>query len=442
MPVHLLLVLVLLLLLLAGALAAPAAAESGGYATGLAAWRAADGGFGAWELAGTALAADGTLRLDPQTAAAGNDPYPAGSYHGRSFYNGGAFIAGEATSPVVEAGFGFFEAIPSWNADTPPGTWIEVQLRARVGERWTRWYNLGVWAADASTIQRHSVSGQADADGSVATDTLVLSGSQPGATALQLRLRLFSEAPDVSPGVRSAAVAFSMPKGQARRPEPTHPRLWDRILDVPACSQMVYRDGGSVWCSPTSVSMVLGYWQGGDSACEPRVRAAVAGVYDWVYKGHGNWPFNTAYAATQGMEAYVARFSRLTEVEEWVATGVPVIASLSWGIGGLAGAPAPASDGHLVVVVGFDAHGNPVVNDPAGPRNDGVQRTYNRAQFEGRWLEGSGGTVYLIYPPDRPVPQLVHGTQPAAEPQGRALEAATPRPPVRLRVPLLPLYLR
>ena len=29
------------------------------------------------------------------------------------------------------------------------------------------------------------------------------------------------------------------------------------------------------------------------------MRAAVAGVYDWHYDGHGNWPFNTAYAATQ-----------------------------------------------------------------------------------------------------------------------------------------------
>ena len=68
---------------------------------------------------------------------------------------------------------------------------------------------------------------------------------------------------------------------------------------------MVYPDGGEVWCSPTSTSMVLAYWAGDTGPCEPRVRAAVEGVYDWVYDGHGNWPFNTAYAATAGPGGHV-----------------------------------------------------------------------------------------------------------------------------------------
>src|SRR5688500_2602762 len=114
------------------------------YQTGFARWRAADHGFDTWQPFGVALAADGTLRLDPATAIPGSDLYPPDGYHGRSFYNGGSFIVGEALGPVVLAGFGYAEAIASWNADTPPGTWIETQLRARIGERWTSWYSLGV----------------------------------------------------------------------------------------------------------------------------------------------------------------------------------------------------------------------------------------------------------------------------------------------------------
>ena len=38
---------------------------------------------------------------------------------------------------------------------------------------------------------------------------------------------------------------------------------------------MIYPDGGSVWCSPTSLSMVLSYWDGYTGPREPRVRAAV-----------------------------------------------------------------------------------------------------------------------------------------------------------------------
>jgi hypothetical protein len=144
--------------------------------------------------------------------------------------------------------------------------------------------------------------------------------------------------------------------------------------------------------------MVLAYWKADGAACEPRVRASVSGVYDWVYDGHGNWPFNAAYAATQGLESYVARFTSLAEAESWIAMGVPVVFSLGWGRGELTGAPVPSSNGHLALLVGFDAAGNPVVNDPAASSNNDVQRTYKRAELERLWLEHSGGTVYLIYP--------------------------------------------
>ena len=72
----------------------------------------------------------------------------------------------------------------------------------------------------------------------------------------------------------------------------------------------------------------------------------------------------------------------------------------------LDGAPIASSNGHLAVLVGFDAAGNPIVNDPAAASDGDVQRTYNRAQLETLWLEHSGGTVYLIYPPSHSVPSL------------------------------------
>ncbi len=137
-----------------------------------------------------------------------------------------------------------------------------------------------------------------------------------------------------------------------------------------------------------------------------RVRAAVEGVFDWIYDGHGNWPFNTAYAATQGYEAYVARFTSLERAEEYVAAGVPVVMSIAWGKGDLTGSSISSTGGHLLVVVGFDAAGNPIVNDPAAPSDADVQRTYLRSEFEPLWLEASGGTVYLIYPQGWPVPTV------------------------------------
>jgi len=400
----------LLLALVGGlALAAPVGAASSSYLTGFTDWRAADGGFSTWSTSGVARAADGTLRLDLGSAIAGNDPYPPDGYNGHNFYNGGSFTVGEATGPVVPTGFAFTEAIASWNADTPAGTWIETQIRAQFGDRWSKWYNLGIWAGDYSTIERHSVNLQGDGDGFVAVDTLVVSNKKQSADAFQLKLRLFSaanDAPPAIPSVRNVSVAFSTTPVKPRALTSGNPARWDRVLAVPECSQMVYPDGGEVWCSPTSTSMVLAYWKNATGPCEPRVRAAVDGVFDWLYDGHGNWPFNTAYAATQGLEGSVRRFTSLEQAEEWIAAGVPVVISYAWKKSTLDGAPISSSAGHLAVLVGFDATGNPVVNDPAAPDDTSVQRVYNRAQLETLWLENSGGTVYLIYPPGHSVSSL------------------------------------
>jgi hypothetical protein len=210
----------------------------------------------------------------------------------------------------------------------------------------------------------------------------------------------------VTPTVKNASVAFSTSAPKSAVASVDNPAALNRVLDVPECSQMVYPDGGEVWCSPTSTSMVLAYWDQYNGECEPRVRAAVEGVYDWIYNGHGNWPFNTAYAATQGYEGYVARLTSLAKAEEYIAAGVPVIMSIAWDKGELTNADIASTNGHLLVLVGFDPQGNPVVNDPASPANETVQRTYLRSEFEPLWLQASGGTVYVIYPEGTTVPTL------------------------------------
>jgi hypothetical protein len=355
--------------------------------------------------------AAGALEFDPTAnLQQTNDPYPMGGYYGGNYYNGGSFYVGEATSSVVETTFNYTEAIASWNATTPEGSWVEVQFRARYGDiRWSKWYNLGIWASDYSTIERHSVRLQGDSDGFVAVDTFVSSNKKEITNAFQLKIRLFSEDRVSTPTVRNASVAYSTSASKSGNVSTGNSENWNTLLSVPECSQMVYPDGGEVWCSPTSTSMVLGYWGFMSGPCEPRVRNAVTGVYDWIYDGHGNWPFNTAYAATKvsstnstPLEGYVARFSSLDKAEEFVKAGVPVIVSFAWGTGDLTGSAIPSSNGHLAVLVGFDPAGNPIINDPAAATDSDVQRTYSREEFEPLWLETSGGTVYLIYPEGTP----------------------------------------
>jgi hypothetical protein len=361
-------------------------------------WRAdRHTGFDEWGLHGVRVA-NGRLTFDGSSTGGGSEveglPVPDGA-------------AGLALSPVRVPSAPFRELIPSWNAETPPGTWIEVRLRARLGDddgagRWTRWYDLGSWSSDSGPERRQSVKGQRDGDGRVLTDTVVLAAP---ASAYQLGLTLRADGraagPAVSPSVSLAAVLASTPS-QAARVDAPGGAAWGTTLAVPERSQMIYPNGGPVWCSPTSTSMVMAYWaaQIGEPALNRPVPEVADAVYDVVYRGNGNWPFNTAFAGQHGLVAYVSRMSTLGQVERWIEAGVPVVASVAWEPGQLPNASVPSTDGHLLVIVGFTASGDVVVNDPAADPRLGlsVRRVYPRDVLEHLWLRASGGAVYLIYP--------------------------------------------
>jgi hypothetical protein len=299
---------------------------------------------------------------------------------------------------------GFTSAIASWNAQTPHGSWIEVAMRARLGSRWTAWYEMGHWSADLDRDLRTSVNGQHDGDGRVDTDTLVLAHS---ADAIQLRTRVHRAASGSAPTISLLALTVDREPLHAFKPvDATRSSAWGVDIDVPERTQRVgaeggkYGGGGDSWCSPTSVSMVMAFWAAVKAHPEwdVSVADAAAGTYDPAYQGCGNWPFNVAYASRHGLEGWVARLPSLAAMEAYVAAGVPVIASIRVRAGELEGSPYPSTDGHLLVVRGFTDQGDVIVNDPYAEPGS-IRRIYQRAQFERVWQDGSHGAVYLIAPP-------------------------------------------
>lgn len=358
---------------------------------------AGSGAFAGGEAVGTLVTpASDTVTLDPSSLCEGSDP---------QVYSRGAYLQGDFTSAVYTSPVPFDTAVLSWNADVPDGTWIEVQVRGfrAEGEHWTRYYSYGYWAESSGTIGRRSIQGQTDSDGTLATDTLRLSAG-PLYTAFQYRLRLYTIARETAPAVRliSVLVSDSMRHGSGLQ-LPAMRDVWGTDLLVPQQSQMLYEPHGKVWCSPTCTSMVIAYW-GSDVS----VLDAAEGTFDLVYRGTGNWPFNTAWAARFGLEAYITRLTALAQVEAWIGAGVPVILSVGFEEGELDGAPVAWTDGHLLVVRGFDQRGDVIVNDPAASGDAEVRRAYRRDQVERVWLEHSGGIVYLIHPAGHPVP--AHGS--------------------------------
>ena len=364
----------------------------------------------------------GKLRLDGPTA--------------RTTVAGRSYAFGRWTSPWVRSDFALSELVPSWAAATPEGTLIQIKVRGvSQGGTQTSWDTLGRWAGGDGSFKRTSFGAQTDDLAHVATDTWVARFG--GFRSWQLRVVLFrkvgttltprvgtigamtSELPDVD------QVATSTP-GVAR----------GIVLDVPRYSQMIhageypkYGGGGEAWCSPTSTTMVLAYYRrlpsSSDYAWVNRsyrdrvVDHAARMTFDYGYDGTGNWPFNTAFAARHAGHAFVTRFQSLRGVERFIRAGIPVVTSLTFGKGQLSGAPISASNGHLLVVVGFTAAGNVVVNDPAAKTRAGVRRVYSRGQFENAWLQrypyrgsmrGSGGLAYIIRDNAHPLPARTGNT--------------------------------
>src|SRR5690606_29200503 len=137
------------------------------------------------------------------------------------------------TSPWVFPGFAATELVPSWTADTPGGTWIQVEARGvtALGNT-TKWYNLGRWAAGDGQIFRASQRGQGDDDVSVAADTFVASEGR-GWTAYALRVTLLRPAGTAqTPALRSVGAMVSrLP--EADSPAPSTPQAARGVvLDV------------------------------------------------------------------------------------------------------------------------------------------------------------------------------------------------------------------
>ncbi len=280
----------------------------------------------------------------------------------------------------------FDDLVGSWSLPGSGDCSVEVQCRAAGRE--TGWYTLaarhgGAWS---------SRPGQRDVDGRVDVDTLLLTGPFEG-------FRLRAVGADCEDGASLAAVT-------ALHPLPAPPVAAARVpsrceLSLEPLSQMAFvgvdpelDGGGASWCSPTSLAMVLRY-----HGVDVDVPAVARAVYDAPYGGCGNWSLNVAFAGACGLDGVVTRLRGLEDAASLIGSGIPVIVSLAAARGALHGFPlADGTTGHLVVVAGFAAGGDPVVYDPAAPVAASVRRIYPAAAFADAWVGGSGGIAYVIRP--------------------------------------------
>lgn len=340
-----------------------------------------------------------------------------------------AWQYGSWTSPVHRLAVPATEAIVSWNAHTPAGTWIQAEIKGTYTDGTsTPWYVMARWAAGDQDIRRTSVDGQSDGRSSVWTDTLAIDDASTGLRLISYRLRLTLYR---KPGTKATPTVWRLGAMGSDVPDrftvPASVPGLVKELAVPRYSQEIhkgqypeYDNGGEAWCSPTSSQMIIEYWGGrltegqlawvDPSYADPQVCHAARFTYDYQYEGCGNWPFNAAYAATfKDLQGVVTRLGSLTELETLIAAGIPAITSQSFLKEELTGA-GYGTAGHLMTVVGFTADGDVIANDPFSASNEAVRRVYRRREWENIWLRtkrynasgkvvsGTGGVCYLYFP--------------------------------------------
>lgn len=273
----------------------------------------------------------------------------------------------------------FTQLIFSWNALRPSrgGFHFYVRVRDQGLKTWGQWHKMIEWGAD---VQKSHFSRGPHASFNYAR--LEMNSSQKG-NAFQVKVS------------RQGKASFGAVKGlivtasdfKRFQTEPYRDRgkglASYAVADVPKKSQiMIDHPRSDALCSPTSMSMVVESLTG--NIVKPLKFAHY--VYDEGLDVFGNWGFNMAHAfehVHQDTIFYTTRLSSFKDLYTLLKQGVPVAVSVR---GKIRGAKKEYRNGHLLVVVGFDAKNKKVIcYDPAFDTVEEVEKTYDMHDFIVAW---------------------------------------------------------
>lgn len=277
--------------------------------------------------------------------------------------------------------------VPAFSAFTSVHYTLRFEVSARAGGTWSPW--AGGAAIGAARFE--PVAERADA---LAAEIDEFRASAP-VDAIQLRLRVSA----ADPRALFAApwlVTLSAWDGQAAAPDGRTGGRGARLA-VPAVSQMEADEAiRRRICSPASVAMVLAYY-----GAPVDLAALAREIFHPGLDRYGVWPAAIAAAGRRGLAGYLLRFPDWASAAWCLGRGMPVIASVRYGAGELAGAAIPETTGHLLVLTGWEG-GEVLVNDPAASTAGEVARRYPLDGLRRAWLAGAGVGYVLFRPPTSP----------------------------------------
>ena len=274
----------------------------------------------------------------------------------------------------------FTQLVFSWNAHRPKQGMFTfyVRVKDQKTDTWDTWHKMVEWGSNKqkSNFSRgqHSVFNYA---------RLEMEKNKKG-TAFQVKVMRDGKKASLSSlkAVMITAADFTRFKIE---PYNERGRNLDscRVADVPKKSQiMIDHPRANALCSPTSVSMVV------EALTRRKVEPLLFSnyVYDEGLDVFGNWGFNMAHAFEKSHKRalfYTARLNSFTELHALLKQNIPVAVSVR---GKIPSAKKEYKNGHLLVVVGFDAKEKKVLcYDPAFNTNAEVDRRYDLHHFIVAW---------------------------------------------------------
>ena len=273
----------------------------------------------------------------------------------------------------------FTQLIFSWNAFRPSRGRLNFYVRVRDQKlkTWGQWHKMIEWGSDIQKSYfsrgRHAVFTYArlEMNNNQKGDAYQIKALTKGKASLGAVKGLMITASDFK---RFQIEPYKdRGKGLTSHFVKNVPKKSQIMIDHPRCDAL---------CSPTSMSMVVEAL--GGKKVKPLEFANY--VYDEGLDVFGNWGFNMAHAFEHidtDTLFYTTRLSSFQDLHDLLKQDIPVAVSVR---GKIKGAKKEYKNGHLLVVVGFDAKNKKVIcYDPAFDTVAEVEKTYDMHDFIVAW---------------------------------------------------------
>lgn len=268
--------------------------------------------------------------------------------------------------------------LPSWNGTAPADSGaFKIQMRFPYGTGWSSWLTVGFWKANIWTSYGSLSSGGCTVDYDNVTFTSYVS-------SWQFKIIMTRKAVGVaSPTIHKLSFCVSDTRTTAALDFAQI--LNDKPAQIFIPTTFIYQYGvdpviGGDICSPTSVSMILRSY---NIAVDPLQFAR--DTYDPRFSMFGIWPRVVQNASEYGLDGAVTQYRSWSQARAVLANG----GRISMSVG------APLYTGHLIMLAGFNASGDPIVHDPA--KSNGYSYVFKKSDLSHSWFD-KGGVAYTFYP--------------------------------------------